>query len=221
MCRRFALLFSIAAASFSMAGGVASAGPLTILQFGQANAQTQVDVDHSYFWSFEYSGSTAYSPISAKFDMKRGPQTTEDITMELWQADPITGFSIAKLAFKTLTPGDFTQSFKTVEFQLFNTDTVLPPRFNVTLKSPAADVQSQAYFIKGRLADATFTFDDGSGQAPSGFKYDGFGNGDQGGTPTPPVPPAPVPEPSTYLAQAGVVLALAMFRKFRRKSVVA
>ena len=222
MTKRLLLVAAVAVLAITTNGGLANAGSLNILQYGQTNAQTQLDVNHSYFWDFTYTGSTAYSPITATFQMKRGPKTSENAIMELWAADSVTGANIggSALATATLTPNAFSQSFSQVQFVLFSSPTVLPARFNVTLKSNALDEQAKAYFIKGRLQDATFTFQDGSGNTIPDFYYQGFGNGSNGGTPSPPVPVA-VPEPSSYLAQAGLVLAAAMFRRFRRKSIAA
>jgi len=218
MIRARLLLCAVTVMALSTTGNFASAASLSILQFGQSGAQTQVDVNHSYFWNFTYSGSTAYSPIYATFQMKRGPATTENIQMQLFAADPNTGLNTGLLATAILQPNNFTQAYSPVQFVLFNVPTTLPQYFNVTLSSNAVDAQSQAYFIKGDLSTATFKFVDGNGNDLSDYFYNGFGNGNQGGSPT---PPTPVPEPASYLAQAGLVLAAGLLRKFRRVKSVA
>lgn len=205
----------LAVAGAVLLSNVAEAGSLTILQTTQSGGNTQLDVNHGYFWQFQYSGSATFSPIVASFVMKRGPQTTENAVMKVFAADA-NGNSTTEVYSATLTPSSFTQSYAPILFTLYSgsPDQGLPSKFNVTLTSAAIDSQSKAYFIKGNLNASTFSFKDGSGNNVPGFSYDGSGNGD-GGTPT---PNAVVPEPSTWALLATCLATGALLRLRSPKS---
>lgn len=217
MCnvRKYLLLAGLTLVGLGLVANSAQAGSLTILQSTQSGANTQLDVNHGYFWSFDYTGSAAYSPIVASFVMKRGPNTTENAVMKLFEADA-NGNSTNELYSVSLAPSSFTQSYAAVLFTLYSgsPDQTLPTKFNVTLTSAALDNQSKAYFIKGTLTSSTFSFKDGDGNDISNFFYNGSGSG-SGGTPT---PPAAVPEPSTFGLIASFAAAATLLRRRSRKS---
>lgn len=213
---------SVAVLGLALVAGRAEAGSLTILQTTISGAQSQLDVNHSYFWAFEYSGTQTFSPIEASFIMKRGPKTglpeavTGDLgpataVMSLYEADPVTGLNTNLLYQVTKQASDFTQSFGNVIFTLYSVspDVSLPARFNITLTSNAKDTQAHAFFIKG-LFRSDFLFKGDGGTDLSGFTFGGTGTGSDGGTPA-------VPEPSTIalFVSAGLMACLARRRAAR------
>ena len=206
------LYHQIIAFTFVICYRAVSAESLTILQTTQSGGQTQLDVNHSYFWGFRYTGTSSYNPIAASFTMKIGSQTAAPAVMKLYEADSNSNTTGAALATVSLDPADFTQSFDPVLFTLFSTPTLLPEYFNVTLESEAADQQSKAYFIKGNLANAVFTFQ-GDGGPLTDFEYLGAGSGTEGGNDN----FSSVPEPSTAgltMFAACLMPGLARIRRF-------
>lgn len=216
---------SVAVLGLALVAGGAEAGSLTILQTTISGAQSQLDVNHSYFWAFEYSGTQTFSPIEASFVMKRGPKTglAEAVTgnlgpatavMSLYEADPVTGLNTNLLYQVTKQASDFTQAYGNVIFTLYSgADVSLPARFNITLTSNAKDTQAHAFFIKG-LFRSDFLFKGDGGTDLSGFTFDGTGTGSGGGTPA---PNTPVPEPSSIalFVGAGLMACLARRRAVR------
>ncbi|MFM8222789.1 MAG: hypothetical protein ACKOJF_28100, partial [Planctomycetaceae bacterium] len=184
--------WSVLLLGLAMVAGRAEAGSLTILQTTQSGAQSQLDVNHSYFWAFEYTGSATFSPIVASFVMKRGPKTDKaeavdgnqgpaTAVMSMWAADPVTGLNTGLLYQVIMPASAFTQSFNAVNFTLYSgAAATLPPRFNITLTSDAKDTQAHAFFIKG-LFRSDFLFQGDGGTPLPDFYYDGVGPGSNGG----------------------------------------
>lgn len=226
------LQFRIAPPVLAFALGIlvttAHAGPLVVQLTDHTHGNTQLDSSHSYYWSVSYSGSTAFSPIAAIFTLKANSPTA-DAVLRLYEADatwanvdsdPGTP-GIQPLAESSRGPNSVpavTGSYTPIRFTLFNTPTVLPSRFNLTLTSATGTSGSEQYFIKGQIAHATFTFEDGNGNnvnIPPSFTYEGYNPGEPNGAA--PTPPIPVPEPASFLGQAGLILAAVAYRRSRLK----
>ena len=124
------------------------------LYSGQAGAQTQIDVNHASTFSIQLtSGSLSFA--GARFTMKRGPSSSTRVTLSLYQGPSAAG---TLLGNSTLVNSDFTSSFILEEFALALPVTLTTGSYFVTLTSPAPDVQSQAYFIKG-ITDSLVSLD--------------------------------------------------------------
>ena len=120
-----------------------------VIYTGQAGAQTQIDAQHTSSWSISTSASVPSGSQfwGAQLTMKRGSSTTSTIKLTFYQGSSSAGTELGSV---TLTPTPFTTQFNLVDFQLA-TPIVMQPnkQYYVTLTSPAPNVQSQAYFIKG------------------------------------------------------------------------
>jgi hypothetical protein len=164
---------------------------LKILQSVNNGGQTQLDVSHSYFWHFSYSGSTAYSPITAAFSMKKGAGAGgSTAVLRLYSAN---GDGSNQALLKEISRGAASfsgTSFKDETFTIFSAAdaTVLPGRFNISLTSDAPDSGNGQFFIKGL---------NGSGDQIAGFT-NGSGTFSS------------VPEPSVFVFGSVVLLAVCL-----------
>lgn len=121
-------------------------------------AQTQIDVNHTSMWVTTPGGNVDI--LGGIFTMKAGSSTSADITFSLYagnltlaQVTSATALisktlSYSQFAAQTANPGQF-------EFHAFDVATPSSPytlaggqTYTAVLSSTAADVQSQAYFIK-------------------------------------------------------------------------
>ncbi|MFM7134990.1 MAG: hypothetical protein ACKO0W_11810 [Planctomycetota bacterium] len=115
---------------------------------GQTGAQVQVDVNHTQYWTYTVPGNVT-DLIGAMFTMKRGSQTTESITFDLFEGT-FEDFSTAdRIMSVVLGPDSFTQSWDWVRFEVQPMSLIAGRTYTGVLHSNAADMQSQAYFIKG------------------------------------------------------------------------
>jgi hypothetical protein len=175
-------------------------GSLKILQSVTNGGQTQLDVSHSYFWHFSYSGSTAYSPITAAFSMKKGAGAGgSTAVLRLYSAN---GDGSNQALLKEISRGAASFSgtlFKDETFTIFSAAdaTVLPGRFNISLTSDAPDSGNGQFFIKGLNGNGEFSFQDGSGDQIAGFT-NGSGTFSS------------VPEPSVFVFGSVVLLAVCL-----------
>ena len=208
---RFAGLF-VFAATLGLCS-TAAAGELNILQTGQSGGNTQLDVDHSYFWRFSYSGSAQFDPVRASFVMKKGPSTSSPATMQFFRADSNGVNNGDALSIVSVADTEFTQQYTNINFDLFNSPTSLPSRFNISLTSDTPSSGNGQYFIKGDLASATFGFEDENGNPITGITFlgAGQGTGDSGSTPL-----ASTPEPSSILGMLSVI-SLCGYSRFRSR----
>jgi len=190
------------------------ADSILIKETGQSGAQTQLDINHSYFWKFRYTGSQTFDPVTANFTLKRGPQTTESAVLTLYAADS-NSVNQSLLGSYELTAAQASQQYTPHLFTLISgTQTLLPEFFNLALTSNASegggssDPQSESWFIKNP-ADSSFVFENQTGETVSGFEYLGFGegNGSEGGS--------SVPEPGSFV-MFGLVVGLGGLGRRRR-----
>jgi hypothetical protein len=172
---------------------------------GQQGAQTQIDVNHSSSWTFNVVSD--FTLGGGKFEMKDGPQTVQDITLNVWQGS-IGGTLYAQ---KTLTNPQFDtvhggnpQSYDTTVF-LFPLNVTLQGgnTYVVNLTSTAIDAQSKAYFIKGFDRG---TFQDDNGNPPPNITESTVN--EPGYSPT--------PEPSTWVTTTLAAAVLGWTRLRRR-----
>ncbi|MEY4185764.1 MAG: hypothetical protein RIT02_798 [Planctomycetota bacterium] len=181
---------------------------LKILQSVKNGGQTQLDVSHSYFWRFSYSGSTAYSPITAAFSMKKGSTSaSSSAVLRLYSANG-DGSNHALLKEISRSGASFSSSsFKDEVFTIFSVAeaTVLPSHFNISLTSDAPDSGNEQFFLKGSNGNGDFKFQNGGGGQITEFT-----NG--GGT------FSSVPEPSVFVIGGVVLLAMCLSVRRSRRS---
>jgi hypothetical protein len=143
---RQGLGFVIASVLILFTAATARAG--LFVTTGHTGAQVQADINHTQHWSYSLT-----APVSgvdgALLTMKRGSQTTEDITFTLIQGTFADFGTVTPLMSVTLTPADFTQMFNPILFQGAPVNLAANTVYTGVLTSSAADMQSQAYFIKG------------------------------------------------------------------------
>lgn len=159
---------------------------------GHTGAQVQCDINHTRFWTYTVTADV-FGVDGALFDMKRGPNTSADITFAIIQGT-FSDFGTATPIFeKTLTPSAFTQSYEPVMFQNTATNLYAGTTYTGVLYSNAADPQDLAYFIKEGLL--YFVNENGDRVTPPG-----------GGSIVP--GDTNIPEPATLalLALAGAVI---------------
>lgn len=121
-------------------------------------AQTQIDVNHTSLWVTTPGGNVDI--LGGIFTMKAGSNASADITFSLYAGNlNLTQLATATaLVSKTLTYAQFaaqTPNAGQFEFHAFDVATPSSPytltggqTYTAVLSSTAADVQSQAYFIK-------------------------------------------------------------------------
>jgi hypothetical protein len=145
----------LALLALALAAPVANAD--VFVSTGHTGAQVQCDINHTRFWTY-----TVTNPVSGidggLFDMKRGSNTTEDITFSIFQGEFSDYGTATPLLSVTLTPGDFDNQYTPVLFQGAPFTLVANTTYTAVLASNAADPQAQAYFIKDdnlRFVDET------------------------------------------------------------------
>ena len=121
-------------------------------------AQTQIDVNHTSLWVTTPGGNVDI--LGGIFTMKAGSNASESITFSLYAGNlDLTQVAAATaLVSKTLTYAQFaaqTPNAGQFEFHAFDVATPSSPytltggqTYTAVLSSAAADVQSEAYFIK-------------------------------------------------------------------------
>ncbi len=167
---------------------VSAAQASIFVSTGQTGAQVQCDINHTQHWT--YSVSQDVSDISgALLTMKRGSQTFASITFAIFEGTYADFGSATNLLSVTLGPSSFTQSWSPIAFGATPISLLAGRTYTAVLFSNAADMQSQAYFIKGG-SDTPLAFVDASGNPVSG-----------GGEITPPIP---APGALCLLAAAGL-----------------
>lgn len=165
--KKFTLAFLLLTAS-------AYSTPLYYLATGQTGAQTQIDINHTSSWlltpnvNFDFGGGV--------FTMKDGTTTTDNIILSIYKGTNNLGIlldvhSVTNTAFC----GQVTNCGSYAYHQMFfnaPVTLVAGTTYFVNLTSPAADVQSKAYFIK----NDSFFISDQAGNAinpqPAGFGPD-------------------------------------------------
>lgn len=139
-----------------------AAGQSYWLYSGQSGAQTQIDVDHTSTWTIQVTSGTLLF-AGARLTMKRGPSSSTSVTLSLYQGNSAAG---TLLGTATLANNAFGPQFNQEEFALSSPLTLNPGTYFVALTSPAPDVQSQAYFIKG-VTDSLVSINGTPGSQPS------------------------------------------------------
>lgn len=154
----------------------------------QAGAQVQLDTNHTQYWT--YTPTTNVDNVGgARFDMKRGSQTNDPITLDIIQGTFSSYPSATPLLSVTLTPSAFSTSYTPILFEGTPIDLAAATTYTAVLHSIAPDPQSKAYFIKGSTSPVYFVDRDGN-------------------------PASPVPEPSSLcLAISLAVPAIVLLRR--------
>lgn len=176
---------------------------------GQTGAQVQVDVNHTQYWTITPEISVAID--GARFDMKKGPNSSQDVYFSLIQGtinDWNSGtYQLIKQSI--LTKNDFSQQFNYKDF-LFDSPTTLATNLAYTgiLWSRADngqtnpnDRQNSAYFVK----DSFSVVDAGSNQTSSQTTSQNTSNA--------------VPEPPTLTLWIVGLLSINLYRSRSYKAV--
>lgn len=171
----------------AMTGG-ARAEVLNIIQTTITSAQTDLDVDHSYSWTFSVAGPLSFDSIVGKFTLKIGSQASEPAVLELQAANG--AFQPTSLIASVAVPASAaTQSFAEIVFPLTSTSTSLNGNYLLTLESNAGTTANKQWFIKDPTSSVVF--ENNTGTSISGFSGGGA---------------VPVPEPASW---AGALVAVA------------
>jgi len=191
-----------------------SATLVVIRQTGITGAQTFLNASSSYYWQFQFTGSTSYDEAMASFMLKEAPNTSEPSIASLWSSDA-SGAHVSLLGQFSIQPtgNPSAQSFHSLDYMFPAVTPQLPEYFNLEFYS-SAPTGSSTWYIK---TNSEIGFFDGGGQALSGFSVLGSGAGTPGST-------APtggggsggstVPEPSGLLLIASLALAAVLRRRF-------
>lgn len=147
-------------------GSAREADAALFVTTGQTGAQVQLDRDHTQSWTY-YVNRPVNDVTGTRFTMKRGPQTSDNITLSLYRGTLAEVPTLTPLTSITLTPSSFTQQYTPINFT-FPSPVDLEPFYYYTavLTSTAPDRQSAAYFIKG--GSLSFTDDLGAPVTPPG-----------------------------------------------------
>lgn len=115
-------------------------------------AQVQLDVNHTQYWEYTPTANV-FDIAGGLFEMKKGPHTTEAITLDIIQGTYADFGSVVPLLSVTLgSDAPFTQSFSSIYFKTptgSEIDLYKGTTYTAVLHSNAADRQAKAYFIKG------------------------------------------------------------------------
>jgi len=193
-----ALIFGCSVAMFVCTTWTGSANALLFVSTGQTGAQVQLDVNHTQHWTYTVSANVN-GVDGGLFTMKDGVNTSLNITFAIIQGTFADFGSVVPLMSVTLSqPGPFTQSFAPITFQGTAISLLAGTTYTAVLFSSTADVQSQAYFIKGG-GEAALFFVDESGNPVTPPGGGGITNG-----------PITASEPNS-LALSAVMVVLAVF----------
>jgi hypothetical protein len=163
---------------------------------GHTGAQVQADINHTNHWTYSVAADVI-DVEGARFEMKRGSQTTASITFAIIEGT-FADFGTATPIFSvTLTPSSFTQMFNPILFQGTGITLQANTVYTGVLYSNADDSQNKAYFIK--QADQ-LSFEDESGNPPP-----------SGGPSI--IAPAAIPEPASLGLLAMGAVGLLMRRR--------
>ena len=167
---------------------------------GQTGAQVQVDIAHTQNW--EFTPGVDIDIDGAKFKMKRGPSTSDDVSFTLIEgifADWNTGGTV--ISDVSLVVAPFTQQF---EFYDFFAPVTLQAGTTYTgiLWSDAIDTQSTAYFVKRGTGELGLV--DENGDVVTEPPLD------------PSVPPLPVSEPITLALLSIGIAGIGFQRRFKK-----
>jgi hypothetical protein len=175
---------------------------LNIIQTTVTQAQTDLDVDHSYAWTFSAAPAQTFDAVTGKFVLKKGPQATAPVILELWEAT--SAFTPTTLVGQYAFPASSGSQSAFVEetFFLTTTSTVLDGNYYLSLTSAAASTANTQWFIKDPTESVVFQ--DGSGQPISGITGGGA---------------VPVPEPQGIAVWVGGGLAAGWLRWRTRRRV--
>lgn len=184
-----------------MAGALSAfATPIYYLTTGQTGAQTQIDINHTSSWTL--TPTFAFDLGGGSFEMKAGSSAAATALLTLYQGTSQAGTILGQVTLTNLafcTQVSNCGAFGVHDF-FFGSAVPLSvgTTYFVALTSLAADVQSQAYFIKA----ANSFIGDASGNPIIPPPIDG-GTGGQ------------VPEPSSLLLAGVGLLAIGLVPRWR------
>jgi hypothetical protein len=188
----------------------AYAAPIDITVYtDHTGAQTDVDADNWYVWTFNVTNGTEIDEILGDFTIKRGSQTTEDISFALFEGDGTAWQDIGDvtsanfLEIFSWAAADVDTSYAPHLFPLDPDPNLTDPSklYSLVLFTEATTSGAFQFFIKGAEGDL---FVDPCVIVGGSVSCD------------PPVQPLdPVPEPSTIILTLSGVAVLAV-RRWRR-----
>lgn len=169
----------LAVMAFAVCAGPVEAEVLNIIQTDITGAQTFLNVDNSYEWTFSVAGPQTFDAINGEFTLKLAPGTVEAAVLGLYSAN--AAWQPTGLVGSYALPASVgTQNFTLYTFPLTSTSTSLNGNYYLTLTSDAPNANF-TWYIKEPVKDLAFEND-------SGVTLSGFSGGAPG--------PAPVPEPA-------------------------
>jgi len=174
----------------------AFATPIYYLTTGQTGAQTQIDINHTSSWTL--TPTSAFDLGGGSFEMKAGSSASANALLTLYQGTSQAGTILSQVTLPNLAFCAQVSNCGAFGVHNFFFGSAVPlsvgTTYFVALTSLAADVQSQAYFIK---ADNSF-IGDASGNPVIPPPVDGGSGGGQ------------VPEPSSLLLTSAGLLAIGL-----------
>jgi hypothetical protein len=171
---------------------------------GNGGAPARVDVNHCQYWTYSVSSGIS-DLVGGMFVLKDGSKTVEPIHFGVFEGVFADFGTAPTLLDVTLGADAVTQQFGSVVFR--DDDAIAleaGKTYTAVLYSSAADVQNQAYLVKGSAEAPTFLIDDQVGLYATSESLM--------------LAPPSIPEPATATAAAMTVAAIAGYLKRRRSS---